>query len=161
MARVLFLLLVIFVSSTEAHRDTTLVFEDGVIKGLPEPFQPATFDDKTLTLTIGESSYELPAVVRSLLFEEIETDPFLREVGQERLVPCRFSFRSSWYHSYLNEGVPEEHQLPPYLSMTISFKRQEACVIMLLFDMTTLRVLRAKMNVKSIGSVPIDLGKVD
>ncbi len=139
-----------------AHQDTPLKLENGKITGLPEKYQPASFDRKKKVLTIAGKSLMFPEVLGQLF-----TDPYIDEgpFGDEQIPieghPYMLKFTASWYHEDWAPG------LPPYMLIRIE---PEGCdyAFELLIDIDRLKFLSADTQISKIGTIPIDLdGIVD
>ena len=149
-----FIILLLTSAFLSAHQDTRLKFDNGNITGLPKQYSPAKFDTKTLTLGISKKILKFPKVLQRLLTQDVDDgsgDPF-RGSGKTELRPFDLKFSASWYHHFIGE----EGSLPPYMLITFRSKDQ-SFAIELLIDIDKLEFIEARINVKNLGSVPIDL----
>lgn len=137
----------------QAHQDTRLTLEDGKITGLPEKYEPASFDRNKKVLTIGGKTFEFPEVLQKLFTDgRVEEGPLgkIEDKGH----PYQLVLSASWYHDYFEI-------LPPYLLMRIEPQGRDYS-FKLLIDMDRLRFIRANVEFGTVGEIPIDLdGVVD
>ena len=134
---------------SDAHQDTRLKFDNGKIIGLPDAYLPSSFDAVELSVTIAGRKLMLPEVFQRLLKKNVNVDPFDGSRQIEN-VPCTFTFSASWYHAELGGD------LPPYMLISILPKGND-CHFEILVDMDHLKILKADIQIKNLGSVPIDL----
>lgn len=137
-----------------AHQDTPLKFEGGKITGLPEKYQPASFDRQKKILTIAGKSLIFPEILHKLFTDDRVAELFGDPVPVKGH-PYRLKFSASWYHLELS---PE---LPPYMLIRIEPDDRDYA-FELLIDMDRLRFIRADAQIAMVGAIPIDLdGVVD
>ncbi|WP_108946471.1 hypothetical protein [Shewanella halifaxensis] len=97
-----------------AHEDTILVLEGSTLRGLPSMYEPAFYDQATLTLGVGSTVITFPRC----------TLEYFDFMGNESLL-----ITASWYHS------PE--LLPPYLG----FGRKGHMMSAMLFNLDSLELI--------------------
>lgn len=137
-----------------AHQDAALKFEDGKITGLPEKYQPASFDRKKKILTISGKSLIFPEILHRL-FTDDHVDELLGDPMPVKGHPYQLKFSASWYHLEL---APE---LPPYMLIRIEPVDRDYA-FELLIDLDRLRFIRVDAMIATVGPIPIDLdGVVD
>ena len=135
------------------HQDTLLKFEDGKITGLPEKYQPASFDRQKKILTIAGKSLTFPETLHAL-FTDDRVDELFGDPLPVKGHPYKLKFSASWYHG-------DFARLPPYMLIRIEPEDRDYA-FELLIDMDRLRFIRADAQIATVGAVPIDLdGVVD
>ncbi|MEO1855953.1 MAG: hypothetical protein ABGY95_01130 [Rubritalea sp.] len=132
-----------------AHQDTPLKLEDGKIIGLPDKYQPASFDRKKKILTIAGKSLAFPAILHALFIDD-RVDELFGDPLPVKGHAYKLKLSASWYHSELD---PE---LPPYMLIRIEPDDRDYA-FELLIDMDRLRFIRADAQIATIGAIPIDL----
>ena len=113
----------------EAHKDRVLTLKDGTIEGLPEQYQPATFDPSNCVLRIGRREVTFAPFVRSLFAES--SDWNLR-------------ITSSWYHERPFFGSAG---LPPYICFHLESDKKDYGYKVLV-DMVRLRLISIEVVLK-------------
>jgi len=101
-------------SSSHAHQDTRLKFENGKITGLPEKYLPASFDIKKQSLSIAGKTLVFPVGLRRIFTFDANFDPFESNPPKIEARPYTYSFSASWYHELCVGG------LPPYMLITVT-----------------------------------------
>ncbi|WP_231614119.1 hypothetical protein, partial [Pseudoalteromonas sp. NZS71_1] len=129
--RLTLIVLSIFYSSfLFAHKDTGVkIQDDGVLIGLPQKYEPASFDRKSLTLQIADKKLIMPECL-SKYFGDNSTFMYSLDIS------------SSWYHNLT--------RLPPYLNMTITPDNQNI-EYTIRFNMNTLEVMKGYSLPKKRG----------
>lgn len=138
----------------EAHQDTLLKYENGRLTGLPDKYQPASFDRKNKVLTIAGKSLRFPQVLQRLFTDDHKVD-FMGQPMDVKGDPYRLVFSASWYHSERGSN------LPPYLLIRIEPEKSDHS-FEILIDLDQLKFLRADVQSMVAGTIPVDLdGVVD
>ncbi|MGE9267255.1 MAG: hypothetical protein ACQKBY_04095 [Verrucomicrobiales bacterium] len=140
---------------SSAHQDTPLELKEGVLMGLPKPFQPARFNLKKKILTIGGKDLQLPLVLKRL-FPDTREEGVFGEPHKKEGIPYDLSFYASWYHG--------PSILPPYLQIRIVPKDRDFR-FEILVDIQNLKFLGAKMVVSlspnDYQHIPIEIDGPD
>jgi hypothetical protein len=130
-------LLLLLSPAAEAHKDTVLALRDGKIEGLPEKYQPATYDVERHVLRIGRHETTFAPFVESLFTERDDWD---------------LRITSSWYHSFWI--------LPPYICFHLAPGKRDYGYDILM-NMNTLTVINItvvlKISSSSTREVSIEL----
>ena len=120
----------------QAHQDTIIELKGKSLQGLPEKFQPASFDAEKASLTIAGKEVLLPRFLRGVLADK---DAYELQLA------------SSWYHD------PE--LLPPYISIDVTPKGRHFTYSVLV-DMVGMKVLEVEVELKETDSltrlIPVD-----
>ncbi len=122
--RTLLGLALISASTVFAHEDAILKLKDGKIEGLPEEFQPATFDAKTGVLRIGALKTTFPSFLVDLFSAKERYD--LEILG-------------SWYH--------EKEIMPYYISFRVTPRGRDFSYH-ILFNLETLKVIKTMVELR-------------
>ena len=120
----------------QAHQDTIIELKGKSLQGLPEKFQPASFDAEKASLTIAGKELLLPRFLQGVLAD--------KDAYELRLA-------SSWYH--------EPEILPPYISIKVTPKGRHFTYSVLV-NMAEMKVLEVELELKETDSVtrliPVD-----
>ena len=111
-------LLLFWVPAAAAHKDTVLAVKEGNIEGLPEKYQPATYDSERYILRIGTREMAFAPYLKSLFTERNDWD---------------MSITASWYH--------KSWSLPPYICFHLKPGERDYGYDVLI-DMDTLKLIR-------------------
>jgi len=85
-----------------AHKNTGLIIkEDGVLVGLPQAYEPSSFDHKTFTLEVAGKTMLIPECVK-------------QKIGLYDKGGYSLDISASWYHNSTT--------LPPYIKINVTPK---------------------------------------
>jgi hypothetical protein len=130
MRLILIVLSILYSSFLFAHKDTGIKLQsDGALIGLPNKYEPALLDLKSLTLQIADKKLIIPECVSKYFGAN---DTFIYSID----------ISSSWYHNL--------DRLPPYLNITITPDNKNI-EYTIRFNMITLELIKGYSLPKERG----------
>jgi hypothetical protein len=116
-------LILIYSSYSLAHKNTGLeIQDDGTLVGLPQKYEPASFDLKSFVIEVSGKKLSIPNCVR-------------RNVEANDEIDFSVDLSASWYHDLI--------RFPPYISIRI-YPKNSKFDYLLLFNLDNLEFLEAK-----------------
>ena len=119
--------LIIFSCYSLAHKNTGLIIkEDGTLVGLPQAYEPTSFDLKTFTVEVAGKTLSIPECVK-------------HKVGVNGKGDYSLDFSASWYHNSTT--------LPPYIKVNV-IPTNGKFEYHMLFNLDNLELIGAKKTDK-------------